>query len=133
MLIGDAAGFTSPLFEGGSHLALKSAVYAAEVAQQAVAKGDLSADHMARYPRMWKAEFPPYHKILRGKEALYALSDDELSLMARCFPEEMNDMGVRGKGMIVLRLLFRRPSLYFKHVVSAMLAFGYSRAKHYGW
>ncbi len=38
-----------------------------------------------------------------------------------------------GKGMIVLRLLFRRPSLYFKRIVSAMLAFGYSRAKHYGW
>jgi hypothetical protein len=45
----------------------------------------------------------------------------------------MNDMGVTGKGMVVLRLLFRRPSLYFKRIVSAMLAFGYSRAKHYGW
>ena len=133
MLVGDAAGFTSPLFEGGSHLALKSAVYAAQVAADAITGGDVSAPSMARYPMMWKAEFPPYHKILRGKKALYDLSDDELSLMAQCFPGEMNNMGVSGKGKIVLRLLFRRPSLYFKHIVAAMLAFGYSRAKHYGW
>ena len=133
MLVGDAAGFTSPLFEGGSHLALKSAVYAAQVAADAITGGDVSAPSMARYPMMWKAEFPPYHKILRGKKALYDLSDDELSLMAQCFPGEMNNMGVSGKGKIVLRLLFRRPTLYFKHIVAAMLAFGYSRAKHYGW
>ena len=36
MLVGDAAGFTSPLFEGGSHLALKSAVFAAETAAKAI-------------------------------------------------------------------------------------------------
>ena len=43
MLIGDAAGFTSPLFEGGSHLALKSAVFAAETAVSAVSNGDVTA------------------------------------------------------------------------------------------
>ncbi len=53
--------------------------------------------------------------------------------MGRCFPEEMNEMGVSGKAKVVFRLLIRRPSLYFKRVIPAMLAFGYSRAKHYGW
>ena len=133
MLIGDAAGFTSPLFEGGSHLALKSAVYAAETAAAAIAEDDVSAERLAIYAKLWKDEFPPYDKILRGKNALFDLTDDEMSVMARCFPDEMSDMGASGKAMVGLRLLSRRPGLYLKKVVPAMLAFGYSRAKHYGW
>ena len=133
MLVGDAAGFTSPLFEGGSHLALKSAVYAADTAAAAIAAGDISADGLAEYPGLWKDEFPPYDKILRGKNALFDLTDEEMSVMARCFPDEMGDMGVSGKAMVGLRLLVRRPGLYLKKVVPAMLAFGYSRAKYYGW
>ena len=133
MLVGDAAGFTSPLFEGGSHLALKSAVFAAQTASQAIESGDISSSNLATYQAAWKREFPPYEKILKGKSALYALSDDELSLMARCFPQEMSSMGPHGKAMIGLRLLVRKPSLYFRRIIPAMLAFGYSRAKYYGW
>ena len=133
MLIGDAAGFTSPLFEGGSHLALKSAVFAAETAVSAVSNGDVTAKSLEKYTTLWKAEFPPYEKILRGKNALFELSDGEMSLMGSCFPDEMADMGITGKAMVGLRLLFRRPDLYLKNIVPAMLAFGYSRAKYYGW
>ena len=133
MLIGDAAGFTSPLFEGGSHLALKSAVFAAETAVSAVSNGDVTAKSLEKYTMLWKAEFPPYEKILRGKNALFELSDVEMSLMGSCFPDEMGDMGITGKAMVGLRLLFRRPDLYLKNIVPAMLAFGYSRAKYYGW
>lgn len=133
MLVGDAAGFTSPLFEGGSHLALKSAVYAAETAAAAIAEDDVSAERLAIYAKLWKDEFPPYEKILRGKNALFDLTDDEMSVMARCFPDEMSDMGLSGKAMVGMKLLSRRPGLYLKKVVPAMLAFGYSRAKYYGW
>ena len=133
MLIGDAAGFTSPLFEGGSHLALKSAVFAAETAVSAVSNGDVTAKSLEKDTMLWKAEFPPYEKILRGKNALFELSDGEMSLMGSCFPDEMGDMGITGKAMVGLRLLFRRPDLYLKNIVPAMLAFGYSRAKYYGW
>ena len=133
MLIGDAAGFTSPLFEGGSHLALKSASFAAQTAAEAIAAGDITASKLALYSTRWKAEFPPYEKILRGKTALYSLSDSDMSLMGKCFPEEMSSMGISGKAMVGIRLLVRRPSLYFKKIVPAMLAFGYSRAKYYGW
>jgi digeranylgeranylglycerophospholipid reductase len=132
-LIGDAAGFTSPLFEGGSHLALKSAQFAAITAADAISKNDVSASVLGSYPQKWKSEFPPYEKILRGKSALYSLSEQDMSIMARCFPEEMSNMGVSGKSMVVLRLLLRRPSLFFRRIIPAMLAFGYSRAKHYGW
>lgn len=133
MLVGDAAGFTSPLFEGGSHLALKSAQFAALTAAEAIAADDVSAEALSPYPARWKAEFPPYHKILRGKQALYALSDRDMSIMGRCFPEEMGNMGLLGKAMVGFRLLFRRPWLYLRGIIPAMLAFGYSRAKHYGW
>ena len=133
LLVGDAAGFTSPLFEGGSHLALKSAQFAAKTAADAISKGDFTATNLKEYTESWKAEFPPYHKILRGKSALYSLSDNDMSVMGRCFPDEMSDMGVSGKAMVAIRLLIRRPSLYFRRIIPAMLAFGYSRAKHYGW
>ena len=45
----------------------------------------------------------------------------------------MSNMGVSGKAMVAIRLLLRSPGLYFKRIVPAMLAFGYSRAKYYGW
>ena len=133
MLVGDAAGFTSPLFEGGSHLALKSAFFAANTAAKAIELGDTSADNLSSYPELWKNEFPPYEKILKGKTALYSLSDEEMSVMGRCFPDEMSSMGLTGKAMVGIRILLRRPGLFFKRIIPAMLAFGYSRAKYYGW
>ena len=133
MLVGDAAGFTSPLFEGGSHLALKSATFAADVAAEQIAADDLSASKMSRYQKLWSDEFPPYGKILRGKSALFNLSDEDMSIMAQCFPDEMSNMGPHGKLAVCLRLLMRRPSLYGKRIIPAMLSFGYSRAKFYGW
>ena len=133
MLVGDAAGFTSPLFEGGSHLALKSAVFAAQTAFSAISDGDLSSNKLSKYSDLWSAEFPPYDKILRGKNALFELTDEEMSIMAKCFPDEMSDMGISGKAMVGFRLIIRKPSLFFKKIIPAMLAFGYSRAKYYGW
>ncbi len=133
MLVGDAAGFTSPLFEGGSHLALKSAVFAAEVASKAISSGDLTAASLAEYHILWEKEFPPYSKILRGKSALFDLSDDDMSLMARCFPDEMSNMGPHGKLAVCFKILIRRPKLYARKIIPAMLSFGYSRAKYYGW
>jgi len=133
MLIGDAAGFTSPLFEGGSHLALKSAVFAAQIAVKAISAGNVSANFLEAYSISWKKEFPPYSKILRGKSALFDLSDDDMSLMAQCFPDEMSNMGPHGKILVCLKILLRRPMLYARKIIPAMLSFGYSRAKYYGW
>jgi digeranylgeranylglycerophospholipid reductase len=133
MMIGDAAGFTSPLFEGGTHLALKSGKFAAEVAAKAIAEDDLSETKLSEYEKKWKAEFPPYDKILRGKTALYNLSDAELSVMGRCLPNEMGNMGAFTKLTVGLKILFRKPTLLAKRVISVLLSFGYSRAKHFGW
>ena len=121
------------MFEGGSHLALKSAVFAAQTASEGISDNDLSAEKLSRYANLWKEEFPPYDKILKGKNALFDLTDEEMSAMARCLPDEMSDMGISGKAMVGVRLLFKRPGLYAKNIIRAMLAFGYSRAKYYGW
>ncbi len=133
MLIGDAAGFTSPLFEGGSHLALKSGQFAATVAAKAIEEDDLSKNRLEEYEKLWKDEFPPYEKILKGKEALYNLTEEELSSMGRCLPEEMGNMGVMTKVGVGLKILVRHPTLFAKKAISVLLSFGYSRAKYYGW
>ena len=56
-----------------------------------------------------------------------------MSLMAQCFPDEMSNMGISGKLAVCMKILVRRPSLYVKKIIPAMLSFGYSRAKYYGW
>ena len=134
IMIGDAAGFTSPLFEGGSHLAMKSGKFASLVAKEALTKNEFSKANLEKYEVLWKKEFPPYHKILKGKKALYNLSDEELSIMASCMPDEMNGMSIFTKIGVALKILIKKPSLLIrKKVISVLLSFGYSRAKFYGW
>jgi digeranylgeranylglycerophospholipid reductase len=133
LLVGDAAGFTSPLFEGGTHLALWSGRAAAETFAKALSNGAASKADLSSYERRWKAAFPPYHKILKGKTALYDLTDEEMSAMARCLPEELGSMSSFEKLAIGVKILFRRPLLLGKRVISVLLSFGYSRAKHFGW
>ena len=133
LLVGDAAGFTSPLFEGGTHLALWSGRAAAETFADALSNGSATKARLNAYESRWKAAFPPYHKILKGKTALYDLSDEEMSAMARCLPEELGSMSPLQKLSIGLRILVRRPALLTKRVISVLLSFGYSRAKHFGW
>jgi len=133
LLIGDAAGFTSPLFEGGSHLAMWSGREAALTIKSAISENDLSSTRLSEYEKSWKRKFPPYSRILRGKKALYALSDNDLSLMARLLPTELGNMSILQKLFIGLKILVRKPTLYTKRIISVLLSFGYSRAKHFGW
>jgi digeranylgeranylglycerophospholipid reductase len=133
ILVGDAAGFTSPLFEGGSHLALWSGREAAKVIAQAIGENDLSKQRLMAYQKAWLKRFPPYKKILKGKTALYELTDDEMSIMAQCLPEELGNMSPLQKLGIGIKILFRKPILLTKRVIPVLLSFGYSRAKHFGW
>jgi len=134
ILVGDAAGFTSPLFEGGSHLALWSGREAAKtIASLLESKQTLSKDRMMAYEKAWKKTFPPYSKILKGKTALYELTDDEMSIMAHCLPEELGNMSPLQKVGIGFKILFRKPMLFTKRIIHVLLSFGYSRAKFFGW
>ena len=133
ILVGDAAGFTSPLFEGGSHLALWSGREAAKVIAKALKEENMSRENLISYEKAWKKTFPPYNKILKGKEALYELTDEEMSFMARCLPEELSNMSPLQKLGIGLKILVRRPVLLTKKIISVLRSFGYSRAKYFGW
>jgi len=133
ILVGDAAGFTSPLFEGGSHLALWSGRQAAQTIAKALADDDLSESSLLAYEKAWKKKFPPYHKILKGKNALYNLTDEEMSIMAHCLPEELGNMSPLQKFGIGLKIMVTKPILMTKRVVPILLSFGYSRAKYFGW
>ncbi|MEC7635953.1 MAG: hypothetical protein VYD58_06080, partial [Candidatus Thermoplasmatota archaeon] len=119
--------------EGGTHLALWSGREAAQTVAAALGENNLSADRLMAYERAWKKRFPPYHKILKGKTALYELTDEEMSAMARCLPDELGNMSPVDKAFIGLKILVKRPLLLTKRVISVLLSFGYSRAKFFGW
>lgn len=134
ILVGDAAGFTSPLFEGGTQLSLMSGKFASIVAAKAVAKNDFSKDVLKEYESLWKAEFPNYKELMGGKNSLYELTDEEMDEMASLFPQELGDLGPAGQAKIGLQLLAgHRKLLLQKNIVSVFKAFKYSRAQYYGW
>ncbi|PIN84901.1 MAG: hypothetical protein COV47_05000 [Candidatus Diapherotrites archaeon CG11_big_fil_rev_8_21_14_0_20_37_9] len=133
MLIGDAAGFTSPLFEGGSHLGLKSGQFAAQVAKEAIAKNDFSKETLSKYENLWKNEFPKYDALVKGKKALYNFTDEELNLIARSFPKEFDNFGFLEKIIFGIKVLSKKPGLLKKGFLPAMKSFEYSQANHYGW
>jgi len=132
LLVGDAAGFASPLFEGGTHLALKSGELAAEVAAQAVRRNDTTQNILRLYERLWRSEFPDYAVMVRGKRAFYEFLPEELNAIGSALPKELSGMGLLDKAVVGLRLL-AKPSLFTKNILAAMRAFELSRAKSYGW
>ncbi len=133
MLIGDAAGFTSPLFEGGTHLGLMSGRYAAQTAKKALDADDTSAKGLQEYEALWKAEFPDYSKLIHGKNALYGFSDAELADMGRFMPSELSNIPVSEKAKFGLKVLAKHPGWLTRGILPALQAFGYSRAECYGW
>ncbi|MFH0954844.1 MAG: NAD(P)/FAD-dependent oxidoreductase [Candidatus Micrarchaeota archaeon] len=133
MLIGDAAGFTSPLFEGGTHLGLASGNFAAQVAAKAIGKNNWGSGALWEYEQLWKKEFPAYHSLMKGKKALYDFSGEELNQMALLLPKEIGNMGVADYASVGLKLFGKYPRLVSKGIMDAFQAFKYSRAKYYGW
>lgn len=133
LLAGDAAGFTSPMFEGGTSLAMTSGKFAAQVAAEALSKGDVSAASLSRYESLWRAEFPAYAKLVGGKDAIYGFSDAELDCIGSLIPADLTELSALDKAKVGLNVLLSAPGLYSKGFVPAMNALGYSRAKYYGW
>lgn len=133
LLIGDAAGFTSPLFEGGTQLGLRSGQFAATVAARAIRENNFSKQNLAEYEKLWKSEFPSYEKLIRGKKALYGFSDEELDQMAKLLPKELGNLKPADKAKVGIKLLATHRHLLQKGVMDAFSAFAYSKAEYYGW
>ena len=133
LLIGDAAGFTSPMFEGGTGLAMMSGKFAAETAAEAIKKGDTTKKGLARYEALWKAEFPDYSKLVSGKDAVYNFNDDEWNRIGKLIPQNLSNLGPLDKAVVGAKVLAKEPGFFGKGFSAAMGALGYSRAKYYGW
>ncbi len=133
MLVGDAAGFTSPMFEGGSHLGLKSGQLAANVAAKAIEKNDFSANVLKEYGTLWKNEFPPYEKLMKGKDDFYTFSEKEMNILARALPDNLTNINLLQKALVGLKILVKDPRMIRKELFNAFYAFGYSQARFYGW
>lgn len=132
-LVGDAAGFTSPLFEGGTQLGLRSGQFAASVAKKAVEKNNFSKSVLSEYEHLWKKEFPSYNALIKGKNALYGFTDAELNEMASLLPKELGNLKPTDKAKVGMNVLLKHRNLLSKGIVDAFLAFAYSRAEYYGW
>jgi len=136
LLVGDAAGFTSPMFEGGTQLSLKSgeiAAIALSNASKLEGSDPFSEDNLAPYQSMWKKEFPPYEKLLKGKEHFYAYSEKQLNKIGQILPPDVTHLSATDKLKIGTRLLLNGADLIFKNFFSSMNTFSYSTGQNYGW
>jgi len=133
MLIGDAAGFTSPMFEGGTSLSMTSGKFAAEVAAEALKKNDVSKAALAPYEQKWRATFPNYAKLVGGKDATYKFTDAELDKIAALIPRDLTTVTPRQRLSIGFKVLTTAPALLSKGFVPAMETLGSSRADKFGW
>lgn len=133
LLAGDAAGFTSPMFEGGTGLAMTSGKFAAETAADAIRKGDTSALCLSQYEQKWKNEFPDYSKLVSSKNAVYNFNDEEWNRIGSLIPQDLTRLSALDKLKIGARVMLSAPDLMKKGFIPAMEALGKSRAESYGW
>ncbi len=133
LLVGDAAGFTSPMFEGGTSLAMTSGKFAAQVAAEAIARGDTSKAALAPYEKLWRNEFPDYAKLVSSKEAVYRFNDEEWNLIGSLIPKNLTKLSAFDKAATGANVLLKAPQLLSKGFLPAMEALGKSRARYYGW
>ncbi|NOR85518.1 geranylgeranyl reductase family protein [archaeon] len=132
MFVGDAAGFTSPMFEGGTQLAITSGRFAALVARKAIEKDDVSTKKLLSYRKMCKNEFPNYDKLVKGKNAFYKLKVKEMEDLAELLPEQFTSR-FANSSTVMLNLVGKKRHMIKKDVFLALMTLKYSKAKHYGW
>jgi geranylgeranyl reductase family protein len=74
LLVGDAAGMIDPFTGHGIHTAVQSGIYAAEAADQALARGQLTAEAepLRGYERRWKAALAEDFRIGRWLQRCHA-------------------------------------------------------------
>ncbi len=132
LIVGDAAGFASPLFEGGTHLALVSGELAARTAAEAIRAGKWQAAQLAEYQTKWNRQFPNFESLIKGRHALNDLAASELDQLSAVLPLELSSVKGLRKTLVLLRLLgYTR--LINRGAINILRAFELSRARRYGW
>lgn len=83
MLVGDAAHFVNPMTGGGIAAAMKSGMFAGQVASESIKNNDTSLKFLNRYLKLCNKDFTNRHnKIYAVKETIQKLSDEELNSIA---------------------------------------------------
>ena len=92
-----------------------------------------SKELFKEYETKWKNEFPEYKKILKGKNAFYSFSEEEINFIANQLPESFENFNIFKKILFGLKIIIGNPKLLKKDFILAMKALEYSNAKYYGW
>ncbi|KYC44810.1 MAG: Digeranylgeranylglycerophospholipid reductase [Candidatus Methanofastidiosum methylothiophilum] len=83
LLAGDAGRFVNPLTGGGIHTAIITGKHAGELAAEAIAKEDYSANFLKKYNDMWKPDiYDELDKCLKAQEAFMKLNEKDLDAIA---------------------------------------------------
>lgn len=83
MLVGDAAHFVNPMTGGGIAAAMKSGMFAGQVASESIKNNDTSKIFLNKYLKLCTKDFTNRHnKIYAVKETIQKLSDEELDSIA---------------------------------------------------
>ena len=83
LLAGDAGRFVNPLTGGGIHTAIITGKRAGELAAEAIAKEDYTANFLKKYNDMWKPDiYDELDKCLKAQEAFMTLSEKDLDAIA---------------------------------------------------
>jgi digeranylgeranylglycerophospholipid reductase len=115
IIAGDAAHHVNPIHGGGIPESYMAGRLAAETAAEAVKKNDFSKKFLKRYDQRWEKERGSrLKKILKLREVMESLSDDNLNWLADYITsEDLVDFS-RGEGssfMKLAKLLMKKPKL----------------------
>jgi len=82
LLVGDAAAQVKPLSGGGIYTGMRCAGFAADVADGALRRNDLSARSLSLYDRAWREEFgEEFRRALHLRRVFTRLTDPELDAL----------------------------------------------------
>jgi len=82
MAVGDAAHQSDPLTAGGITNGMQGGLFAAQVAAEAIKRGDVSAKSLKKYEQLWDAEFGKlYRRLYRIRQAFLKVPEEKIGRM----------------------------------------------------
>jgi digeranylgeranylglycerophospholipid reductase len=110
MLVGDAAHFVNPLTGGGIAGAMKSGMFAGQVASEAIKINNTTEKFLEKYITLCKKDFVKRHnKIYRVKETIQKFTDEEMNHIADKVNKMPEDKITLGK--VFATAVFKKPSM----------------------
>ncbi len=112
MLVGDAAQLVNPIHGGGMTRAIHSSIMAAEVADKALRKGDVSKEMLKEYERMWEEEYgEKTKKLMKLRAFLEKLEDKDFELLADVLQGEDIYALTQAKLSFLIKKVVSKPAL----------------------